>query len=143
MAAGSWGTPGALGSDLSGTTLNSLANNGTAVASTTFDNSSSKAYYALVELVLGSFNATATAPEVWLEMFLTPPSGTAPDKTQNGGQGAVAKSISTGTSVKRVVWLVQMPGPFVTEFMVTNKSGGTFAASGNSLKVSTFGETIV
>lgn len=133
-----WGGVGAVGSNIAGTTLDSLANGGTS-AFVEHDNTTNLDLYASVEVDLGSLTPT-TGAEFTLRQFLS--HGTSdPDNTGSVGGGKTFREpLTTSTGAKKaIIWPVLIP-PGPNQFCITNNSGVAFAASGNSIKVRPYGE---
>jgi hypothetical protein len=140
MATAKWATPSAVGSNIAGATLDSLANGATS-AFVEHDNSSNLDLYASVELDLGSITPT-TGGSVTLRSFVS--HGAAdPDNTGSlGGGDAYVEPMATGTGAKKVIFRMVRLYPSPNQFCVTNNSGVALAASGNSLKVRPYNEAV-
>lgn len=140
MAVAKYASPSAQGSDIAGTSLNSLANN-TPSAPVTFDNSTNRDLFASVEIALGSIASTAGAYIVLVLYSCT--NGNAPDNTASvGGGDRYPIPITVGTSAK----LVNVPKvalyPESMRVQVINASGATLASSGNTIKFRPYNEDI-
>ena len=146
-----WKTPTVSLTSLLTTTLNSLADDTTDLASTAINNETNLRTHMDLELTLASLDLSAqTAPSVWVYMMESVDGGTdfdtATDATADAdlmpphdkvcailnvrnGNGAEAKS-----AVQSMVAIP--PGRF--KLMVRNKCGAAFAASGNVLAYRTY-----
>jgi hypothetical protein len=140
MATAKWATPSAVGSNIASTTLDSLANGSTS-SFVEHDNSSNLDLYASVEIDLGSLTPV-TGGAITLRVFAS--HGTSdPDNTGSAGGGETyTQPLTTSTGAKKVIIpMVRLyPGP--VQMCITNNSGVAFAASGNSLKVRPFNESV-
>lgn len=140
MATAKWATPSAQGSNIAGTTLDSLANGSTS-AFVTHDNSSNLDLYASVLVNLGSLTPT-TGGSITLRMFSSQ-SSDVPDNTGSvGGGDAYTESLTVSTGAKVVVFRMVRLYPESLRLCLTNNAGVALAASGNSLKVRPFNEAI-
>lgn len=142
MATAKWATPSAQGSNIAGTTLNSLANGSTS-AFVTYDNSTNLDLYANVEVDLGSFTST-TGASVSLIVFATANAGgSVPDATGSVGGGDVYTApITVGASAKIVIFPMVRLYPFSMRLAVINNGGAAFAAASNQIKVQPFNESV-
>jgi hypothetical protein len=140
MATAKWATPSAVGSNIASTTLDSLANGSTS-AFVEHDNSSNLDLYASLELDLGSLTPT-TGGSVTLRSFCS--HGTSdPDNTGSvGGGEAYTTPLTTSTGVKKVILPMVRLWPSPVQFCITNNAGVALAASGNSLKVRPYNESV-
>lgn len=142
MSTAKWSTPGTIGSNIASTTLDSLANGSTS-AFITYDNSTPRDLYAVVQFDLGSIT-TAAGAAIILRQFVVPTGGTAPDNTGSvGGGESVTEQLTVGASAKVGNFRIRLAGPYSLRFCVTNNAGVALAASGNSLKFITHNEEIV
>lgn len=139
MATAKWATPSAVGSNIASTTLDSLANGSTS-AFVEHDNSANLDLYASVELDLGSITPTTGA--VILRAFAS--HGTSdPDNTGSvGGGDPYPAPVTTSTGAKKVIFPMVRLYPSPVQFCLTNNTGVALAASGNSLKVRPFNESV-
>lgn len=129
------------------TVLDSLATATLSSAGSEFNNSTAEEKYGIIEVVLGSFNASATNP--YIEIYLT----YAPDGTNYEDAPAIAAlnvntlvsvlAIKSGTSTKRVVTKPFLLMPFKCKPYIGNVTGGTFAASGNEINIYTTNDELV
>lgn len=142
MSTAKWSAAGTIGSNIAGTTLDSLANGSTS-AFITYDNSTNRDLYAVVQVDLGSLTPT-TGGSITLRQFVVPTGGTAPDNTGsvNGGEAAT-ESLTVSTGAKVVAFRMRLAGPYSLRFCVTNNAGVALAATGNSIKFITHNEEIV
>lgn len=142
MATAKWATPSSQGSNIASTTLDSLANGSTS-SFVTHDNSSNLDLYANVQIDLGSITPT-TGGSITLRVFSTAGSGpTAPDATGSvGGGDAYTVPLTTSASAKVAVIPMIRLYPFSMRLCVTNNSGVSLAASGNSIKVQPYNESV-
>lgn len=140
MATAKWATPSAVGSNIAGTTLNSLAN----ASTSTFvehDNSSNLDLYASVRLNLGSITPT-TGGSVTLRVF-SDQDTTTPDATGSvGGGDTYTQMLTTSTSAKVVIFPMIRLYPEACQLCITNNSGVTFNSANNELRVRPFNEAI-
>jgi len=143
MSVAQWNAPSAQGSNIAGTTLNSLANGSTS-AFVTYDNSTNLDLYANVEVDLGSFTST-TGASISLRIYSTAnAAGSVPDDTGSVGGGDVyTVPITVGASAKLAIFPMVRIYPFSLRMQITNNGGAAFAASGNAIKVQPFNEKIV
>jgi hypothetical protein len=141
MATAKWATPGTQSANFAGTTLDSLANGGTS-AFVTYDNASNLDLQGSVLINLGSITPT-TGGSITLRIFSTQ-STDVPDNTGSvGGGDAYTQPLTTTTSAKVIVFPMVRLYPESLRFCVTNNAGVALAASGNSIKVRTFNESVV
>jgi hypothetical protein len=140
MATAKWATPSAVGSNIASTTLDSLANGSTS-AFVEHDNSSNLDLYASVELDLGSLTPT-TGGAATLRAFCS--HGTSdPDNTGSVGGGDVYSApLTTTTGAKKVIFPMVRLYPSPVQFCLTNNAGVALAASGNSLKIRPYNESV-
>lgn len=135
MSLATWGAPGSA-SSIAGTALDSLANGSTS-AVMTYNNSTARALYARVVIVLGSITP-ATGGSITLR-YVSHDSG-AEDVTATLESYTMA--LTTTTSTKKVIIPMVRLYPFNDGFVLANNSGVAFAASGNSINVIPYGEDI-
>jgi hypothetical protein len=136
-----WATPRAVSSNFASTTLDSLANGSTS-AFVTYDNSSNLDEYGNFSIALGSLTPT-TGGSITLRVYSAGDAGTAPDDTGSvGGGDPYTVPLTTTASTK----FVTIPGvklyPFSMRVQITNNSGVSLAATGNSIKVQGYTETV-
>lgn len=129
------------------TDLNSLANNTTNIGATAFDNTVSKDMYAAAELVLASVDLSGqTNPSV--ELYIVPSidgtnyvdDGTDASTTDYPPSSALAGVFqiqATNAAHRSAIEIFQL-GPYKYTVVVINKTGVALAASGNTLKITTF-----
>lgn len=140
MAVAKWNTPSAQGSNIASTSLDSLANGSTS-AFVTHDNSSNLDLYASISIALGSITPT-TGGSITLRVFAAS-SADVPDATGSvGGGDTYTVPLTTSTGAKQVVIPMIRLYPESMRLCVTNNSGVSLAASGNSLKVRPFNENV-
>jgi hypothetical protein len=140
MATAKWATPSSVGSNIAGTTLNSLAN-GSASAFVTHDNSSNLDLYCNIRVTLGSITPSAGGT-ISLVVFSTQ-SGNAPDNTATlGGGDQYSVPLTTGASIKELNFPMVRLYPESCRICVVNNSGVALAASGNALTVRPFNESV-
>lgn len=118
-------------------TLNSVADGALAMSSTDITNGTAADLYMDVSLVLGSIT-TSGAPAVELHMAALMNDGTnLADSAISGASMVAVLPVTTGASIKRVLFspprsvLLVPPGTF--RIGIGNRTGVTFAGSGNSL----------
>ena len=141
MATARWSAAGTLGSDVSAGTLNSLVAGATS-AFFTYDNSTNRDLYAVIQFDLGSITTGAGA-SITLRQFIVPTGGTAPDSTGSVGGGYEANEMLTvGASAKVGNFRIRLAGPYSLRFCVTNNTSVNFAGSGNSLRFITHNEDV-
>jgi hypothetical protein len=104
-----------------------------------YDNSTSRDLYARVTVELGSITPSAGG-SITLR-YLGRRSTTDEDITT--GLESYTMPLSSGASVKRVIFQMVRIYPYDGGFVVTNNAGVALAASGNSVFVQPFGEDIV
>jgi len=140
MSTVKWATPSAQGSNIAGTTLNSLANGSTS-AFITHDNSANLDLYASVCVKLGSFTST-TGASISLRIFSSQ-SADVPDATgSTGGGDTYTIPITVGASAKVAVFPMVRLYPESLRLCVTNNAGAALAASSNTLTVRPFNESV-
>jgi hypothetical protein len=136
MGIAKWAAAGTRSSNLAGTSLNSLANNGES-GRVTYDNSTNRDLYGFVTIKLGSITP-ATGGSITLRV-------TASDGTDLGdavGGDLYTMPLSTGASAKIVnIPLVRLY-PFSLRLSVINNAGVALAASGNEIYVTAFNEDV-
>lgn len=140
MATAKWATPSAVGANIASTTLDSLANLATS-AFVEHDNSSALDLYASVEIDLGSLTPNAGGC-VTLRVFCS--HGTSdPDNTGSvGGGDTYTQLLTTTTGAKKVIVPMVRLYPSPCQLCLTNNTGVALAASGNSIKVRPWNESV-
>lgn len=130
MAAAKWGTPTTIATALT-TELNSLANGSTSTASSAYDNETNKHKFVNVEVYLASLTPTGS-PSISVNIL---PTLDATNYADAGSDTAViVLPLTTSTSAKRKI-AVNIPAPpFSLKFSLTNNSGVSLPASGNTVK---------
>lgn len=141
MATAKWATPGSSSANFAGTTLNSLANGSTS-AFVTYDNSTNLDLQGAVALTLGSIVSTAGAT-ITLRVYAAAGGATPDDTGSVGGGDVYTMPVTVGTSAKSVVFPLVRLYPFSMRMQITNNTGVALAASGNSIVVQPFNESIV
>jgi acetaldehyde dehydrogenase (acetylating) len=140
MATAKWATPSAVGSNILGTTADSLANGSTS-AFVEHDNSSNLDLYASVEIDLGSLTP-ATGGSITLRVFVSHATSD-PDNTGSvGGGEPYTMPLTTATGAKKVIVPMIRLYPSPVQLCLTNNAGVALAASGNSLKVRPYNESV-
>jgi hypothetical protein len=140
VAVAKWSAAGTIGANIAGTTLDGLAASATS-AFITYDNSTNRDLYAVVQFDLGSITTVAGA-SITLRQFVVPTGGVAPDNTGSVGGGYEASEMLTvGASAKVGNFRIRLAGPYSLRFCVTNNTTVAFAGSGNSLKFITTTKT--
>lgn len=140
MATAKWSLPGAISSDIAGTSLNSLANGSTS-AFVTYDNSGNLDLYASVRINLGSITPS-TGGSITLRVFAAQDT-TAPDNNGSvGGGDAYTVPLTTGASAKVVVIPMIRLYPESMRLCVTNNAGVSLASGSNNLYVRPFNESV-
>ena len=137
---------------LMSTDLNSLADDTTNVGVVILDNTSNRFYYATFELYLATANlSSATNPAV--ELYMVPsPFGTNYADTGTDGSTTDYPSpvylvgifgLQETSAVHRAVIERVVLSPLKYTPVVINKSSAAFNASGNTLKIGVYTDTIV
>lgn len=140
MATAKWATPSAQGANIAGTTLDSLANGSTS-AFVTHDNSANLDLYGSILINLGSVTP-GTGGSITLRVF-SAQSADVPDATGSiGGGDTYTQMLTTSTGAKVVVIPMIRLYPESMRLCVTNNAGVALAASGNSIKVRPFNESV-
>jgi len=123
-------------------TLNSVADGSLAISSTDITNGTGLDLYIDASLVLGSINPSG-APFVELHLVPLMDDGTnLADAAISGATMIHALPVTPGSSIKRVLWappraaLLIPPGTF--RLGIGNRTGVSFAGSGNSLAYRTY-----
>lgn len=137
MSVAKWTTPGSPTS-IAGTSLNSLANNSNS-SIMLYDNSTSLDLYARVVVELGSI--TPLSGGNILLRYVGRNSGSAEDITDS--LDIYIAYLTTTTSAKRVIFQMVRLYPFSDGFVITNNSGVTLAATGNTVSVSSYNEQVL
>jgi len=140
MATAKWKTPASLGSNIAGTTLNSLANGSTS-AFVTHDNSSALNLYASVTIKLGSLNPT-TGASITLRVFVNDGTDTSDNTGSVGGGDTYTVPVTTGSGAKVVIIPMIRLYPLSLRLCVTNNTNVSLAASGNEIKVRPYNEEV-
>jgi hypothetical protein len=133
----------AQGSNIAGTTLDSLANGSTS-AFITYDNSGNLDEYAAVEITIGTQGANrATGAGLVLRVYAV--AGATPTDTGsvNGGDSYPIPTTSGTTAACTVTIPKVALYPFSLRFQVTNNTGQALGASGNSIKVTPYNDSLV
>ena len=140
MATAKWATPSSVGSNIAGTTMDSLAN-GSASAFVEHDNSATLDLYASVEVDLGSLTPSSGG-SITLAVFCS--HGTSdPDNTASvGGGDRYTEPLTVSTGAKKVIFRMVRLYPSPNQFSIVNNAGVSLAASGNSLKVRPWDEAV-
>lgn len=148
MATAKWATPGTRSVVDNGTTGNPLnvattgLTNGSTSAFLTYDNSSNRDLYAIVEINLASL-AVTTGGSITLRVFATHNSGTAPDNTGSvGGGDSYTMPLVASTSAKIANFPMVRIYPFSCRMTITNNTGVAFATSGNTAAVQPYNEDV-
>src|SRR5215203_621154 len=140
MANAKWATPSAQGSNIASTTLDSLANVGTS-AFVTHDNSSNLDLYASVLVNLGSITPT-TGGSITLRVF-SAQSADVPDATGSvSGGEAYTQPLTVSAGAKVTVFPMVRLYPESLRLCITNSAGVALAASGNSIKIRPYNESV-
>lgn len=141
MSTVKWATPSAQGSNIASTSLDSLANGSTS-AVVAHDNSANLDLYGSVLVNLGSFTSI-TGASITLRVFSKQSTDT-PDST--GAAVSACDSytmpLTVGASAKVVVFPMVRLYPEALQLAITNNGGAAFAASGNSIKVRPYNESV-
>ena len=140
MATAKWATPSALGSNIAGTTLDSLANGSTS-SFVTHDNSGNLDLYASVTIKLGSLNPT-TGASITLRVFVHDGTDASDNTGSVGGGDTYTVPVTTGSGAKVVVIPMVRLYPLSMRLCVTNNSNVSFAASSNEIKVKPYNESV-
>jgi hypothetical protein len=140
MATAKWATPGSVSSNLASTTLNSLANGSTS-AFVTYDNSSALDLYAAVRITLGSFTPT-TGGSITVRVYSVVDSTTPDDIGAVGGGETYTVPLTTSASAKNITIPMIRLYPHSMRIQITNNSGAALAASGHTLTVQPFNESV-
>ena|SRR5690349_7160255 len=140
MAVAKWNTPSAVGSNIAGTTFNSLADGSTS-AFVTYDNSTNLDLYASVALTFGSFTPT-TGASVTLRVHATQSTTVPTDTGAVGGGDTYTAPLTTSASSKIVVFPMVRLYPESMRLQVTNNAGAAFAASGHTMTVRPYNESV-
>lgn len=140
MATVKLATPSALGSNIAGTTLNSLANAGVS-AFVTHDNSSNLDLYASVSVELGSI-AAAAGSSISLRVFSVSSTKTPDDPTTNAGGDVYTMPLLVSTSAKVIVFPMVRLYPESMRLQIVNNSGVTLNAASNALYVRPYNITV-
>jgi hypothetical protein len=138
MATAKWATPGAEGSNLAGTALDSLGN-GSAAAAITYDNSTALDLYVGVRVALGSITPTAGG-SITLQVYAVQ-GAVVPDFVAGAGD-TYTQPLTTTTSAKNLYFPMVRAYPRSLRFVITNNAGVALAATGNSLAVSAYDESV-
>ena len=139
MAVAKWATPALTrGSNLAGTTFNSLAT-GTAGTAITYDNSSNRDLYAIVTVKLGSLTPTAGG-SITLRVYSG--DGTDTPDLNGGAFDSYTAALTTSTGAKVVTFPMVRLYPFSCALQIVNNAGVSTAASGNELYVRTYNEDV-
>jgi hypothetical protein len=126
VAVAKWSAAGTIGANIAGTTLDGLAASATS-AFITYDNSTNRDLYAVVQFDLGSITTGAGA-SITLRQFVVPTGGTAPDNTGSvGGGDEVTEVLTVGASAKVGNFRIRLAGPYSLRFCVTNNTTVAFA----------------
>jgi hypothetical protein len=140
MATAKYATPSAVGSNIAGTTLNSLANGSTS-AFVTHDNSANLDLYFNVAVSLGSITPT-TGGSITLRVHSCQ-NATVPDDTGSvGGGDAYTEPLTTSASAKVAVFKMVRGYPESLRLQVTNNSGVAFNAASNTITVRPYNEAV-
>lgn len=129
-----------LGSETSigGATLDSLANGATS-SIMNYDNTTNLYLYARVVVELGSITP-ASGGNILLR-YIGKRAGNAEDITDS--LDLYISYLTTTTSAKRVVFQMVRLYPFADGLAITNNSGVSFAASGNSVYITPYSEQVI
>lgn len=146
MAIAKWTTPGAISTNIAGTTLNSpTITTGSESGLITYDNSegatapAGKNLYAAVTLKLNTFSP-AVGGAVSLRVLMS--DGTNVASAEAGGD-IYTQQVKSGTSVTRnVIFPMVRIYPFSLRFSIINNSGASLATSGNELYVRPYNEDV-
>lgn len=137
MATITYETPSSFTNALT-TELNSLADGSSTAASSAIDNSTNLDLFADVSAILGSINPTATSARI--DVHLVPRLGDGSTYADIGAATVVATiPVTTGSAAKNLGTIgIRIP-PGHYKLAVTNRTGVTLAASGNTVSYRTYG----
>ena len=130
-------------SDLLTTELNSLADDGTTISTVEFDNSSNLDLLCDVEFNLADVNLSASVNPAIYVWFINNLSG------QEDGNGSIVPARAPDVTIPlrevnaaQRVAIARIPCPNISfDTVAQNKAGAALAASGNTLKITTYGVT--
>lgn len=138
MAEATWSTPSSATEAIATASLNSLAN-ATAVTGAAIDNSSSKKLYMQLHLYLASANLSAsTNPGIEIYLLVSQDGTNYDDDDTVGTYALTIPVAATSATHRKVSGLIQIP-PTKFKVKLLNQTGQAFAASGNTLYMTTFG----
>lgn len=129
--------------NLLSTELNSLANNGSAISTSEFDNSSNLDLFCDLEFNLASVDLSAqTNPAIYV-WFINNLSA------QEDGSGSIVPARSPDAIIPlrevnaaQVISIAKLNCPNISfDTVVQNKTGAALASTGNTLKIETYGVT--
>ena len=136
MAVVKWAAPGTRSANLAGAVLNSLAN-GSESAVIIFDNSTARDLYAALTLKLGSITPAGGGA-----VTVRGTVGDGVDVADRVGGDIYAPPILQGAGAKTIIIPMVRLYPMQMRFSFLNQSGVTFAATGNELYLSRYGEEV-
>jgi hypothetical protein len=138
MAVVKWTTPGSE-TNVAGSALNSLAN-GSNSARMAYDNSTTRDLYARVTVELGSITPSAGG-SITLRYLGRRPTGSV-DEDITAGLESYTMPLVSSAGTRRVIFQMVRIYPYDGGFVITNNSGVTLNASGNSVFVQTYNEDV-
>lgn len=129
--------------DLLATELNSLANGGSAISSSEFDNSTALDMFCDLELNLAAITLSTQDNPAIYGWFVNNLSG------QEDGSGSVVPGRAPDfiiplreVDTAQVVSIARLQCPNISfDTVIQNKTGAAWASSGNTLKIETYGVT--
>ena len=136
-----WSTPVALASVLT-TELNALANNGVTAVGVEFDNAAAKNQYAILQLTV-TFASAPTAGgyvNVFRAMSLDGSSYPIPTGQLEPLEFVCSIPVDDSTNAQRIASRTIMTPPFKQKFVLENKTGQAFPASGSILALTAFND---
>lgn len=141
MATAKWATPGTISANLAGTTLDSLASGSTS-AFVTYDNSTNLDLYGSVRIALGSLTPAAGG-SITLRVYSAQGANVPDDPAaiSIGGDTYTVPLTTTASAKVAVIPMIRLY-PESMRLQVTNNAGVALAATGNSIFVRPFNESI-
>lgn len=130
--------------DLLTTELNALADGGQSAAGTALDNAANKDRWAIAVLNLDTVAATDALAVCELFAIVAPDGATYEDSTVVAETARVATFQLAGTAnaQKMVSNPFRLRGPFLHKFILKNRSGEAFPATGSTVEIHTFNRDI-
>jgi len=136
-----WSAPSALANVLT-TELNSLANNGVTAVGSELDNAATKNQYGYLQLAVTFASAPTAGGYINVYRVLSLDGSTYPTPTGQlePTEWVCSIQVDDGTSAQKLNSRLIVVPPFKQKFILENKTGQAFPASGSTLSITMFND---